>query len=84
MPKESIGGFSWALDQLQDGQRLYRTVWKDWQYVAIERPNENSKMTCSFFYTSPEPGLLIPWTPSQSDLMAWDWEVVVKCRNCGK
>jgi len=84
MSRDSIGGFGWALDTLEQGEKVYRRFWPNWRYIKIQRADENSKMTCSFIYTNPEQGLLIPWTPSQSDIFAQDWEVVVKCRNCGK
>jgi len=84
MSKESIGGFSWALYEMDEGHKLYRRFWKNWQYVKLHNSMDSEEVNCSYYYFSPEPGLTIPWTPSQEDLRAQDWEIVLKCRNCGK
>ena len=82
--KEMVGDYSWALYELKEGHKMYRRAWGNWKFVKIQRPEGNGPMTLSYIYTNPAPGLLIPWTATQGDMMAEDWEVVLKCRNCGQ
>ncbi len=77
MPEDKTGSFSWALEALKDGKKMYRAVWENWQYAQIQKPGQNCKMTLSYLFWSPQPGLLIPWTPSQSDILCDDWEIVI-------
>ena len=81
----SIGSFSWALMALKDGERVYRSGWngKD-MWIKIERPEGGDAMTSPYIYMKTADDKFVPWLASQSDLMDEDWEVVVKCRNCGK
>ena len=81
---ERIGDFSWALDELKEGHKMYRRAWGNWKFIKIERPDGNGPMTLSYIYTNPAQGLLIPWTATQVDMMAEDWEIDLRCRNCVK
>jgi len=80
--KVTVGGFDWALGELQEGKQLVRRQWgndgRQDKYIQIQRPDENSKMTCSYIYTNPAEGLLIPWSAGQDDIMGEDWEINAK------
>ena len=65
----------WAVEQLQDGDRVRRAGWNGkGMWVALQTPDENSKMTLPYVYMMTAQGQLVPWLCSQSDLLATDWE----------
>ena len=69
--------FSDALGRLRHGMRMTRAGWNaPGQWVAIQFPDENSKMGRPYCYISPVGGQLVPWVPSQTDLLADDWQEV--------
>lgn len=69
--------FSTALEMLKDGYRVTRAGWNgSGMWVALQKPDENSKMRRPYLYMSPVGGDLVPWVASQSDLLADDWTVV--------
>lgn len=71
--------FGWALRQLREDRRVYRTGWAteglrllmlqaesgDW-YIYIEYPVGHARSPC---------GSRVPWQPTERDVMAVDWEV---------
>jgi len=66
--------FSWALAELKKGARLARSGWNGkGQWVQIQVSDVNSRMTLPYFYLHTAQGDLVPWLPSQTDLMAIDW-----------
>ena len=70
--------FSQALESLKAGYFLTRTGWNGkGQYIALQTPDENSKMKKPYIYISPVDGDLVPWLASQGDLMAEDWTTVI-------
>lgn len=73
---DGVNTFSWALTLLNTGHRLRRRGWNGkGQWVALQRPDENSKMNAPYLYLNNTFGVLVPWVPSQGDLFAHDWEV---------
>lgn len=46
------------------------------QWVAMQRPDEHSKMTVPYLYIHTVSGDLVPWVPSQTDQLANDWQIV--------
>ncbi len=68
------GSFEWALIELREGHQCWRHIWEKWQYIKIQKPDHNSKMTLAYFYITPQEGLFTPWNPNQIDMMAQDWE----------
>jgi hypothetical protein len=73
MVKGSIG---WAVEWLQQGKRLRRSGWNGkGRWLALQVPDANSKMGLPYVYASTVTGQLVPWTCSQSDLLATDWEL---------
>jgi len=69
--------FSEALMLLREGKKITRRGWNGkGQYIALQEPNENSKMTLPYVYISTVDGKLVPWLASQTDILAEDWDVV--------
>jgi hypothetical protein len=70
-------GMGWAIQQMREGNKVTRTGWngKD-MYLALQVPDEHSKMTLPYVYIKTVQGDLVPWLCSQTDLLATDWEVV--------
>lgn len=68
--------FGHALTELRHGHRVTRQGWngKD-MWVALQVPDEHSKMRRSYLYMRPVDGDLVPWVASQSDLLAGDWRL---------
>jgi len=66
--------FGQALAVLKDGGKVAREGWngKD-QWVMVQFPDGNSKMTEPYFYLKNAQGGIIPWLPSQGDTFAEDW-----------
>lgn len=68
--------FSNALDNLKYGYRVWRSGWNGkGQWLALQRPDEHSKMTLPYIYIHTVQGDLVPWLASQTDLLAEDWVV---------
>lgn len=71
---EQIG---WAVKQLHIGSRVRRAGWNGkGMWLALQVPDENSKMTLPYIYMSTVDGNLVPWLASQTDILSVDWEVV--------
>jgi hypothetical protein len=69
--------FSQALAAVKAGGRIARSGWNaGGQWVALQVPDEHSKMGRPYLYISPVGGGLVPWLASQTDLLADDWELV--------
>jgi hypothetical protein len=69
--------FAWALRRLKSGARLTRAGWNGrGMWIALQRPDAQSKMTLPYLYMRTVDGALVPWLASQSDLLAEDWQEV--------
>lgn len=78
--------FSQALDALKAGKNLTRTGWNpSSMWIGLKKPHDKSEMTNQYiFLWTPEQqfrddnwlGSKIPWTPTQRDLFAEDWEIM--------
>lgn len=42
-------------------------------WIAMQRPDLNSKMSLPYFYMQTVQGDLVPWLASQTDIIAEDW-----------
>jgi Protein of unknown function (DUF2829) len=74
MEKRGIG---WAIKQMDNGSRVARSAWDGkGMWLALQRPDEHSKMTLPYIYMSTAQGDLVPWLASQTDILALDWDVV--------
>ena len=66
--------FEFALSMLREGNRVSRSGWNGkGQFLELQRPDENSKMTLPYIYIHTVVGDLVPWIASQSDLLGEDW-----------
>lgn len=66
--------FGQALEAVKSGKKISRSGWNGkGQYVMIQLPDENSKMTLPYLYISTVWGDLVPWLSSQTDILADDW-----------
>lgn len=81
-----IFDFGTALTALQEGKHVKRLGWNGTgQFVAMQNPDEHSKMTRPYLYldttnlqtrnVNASKGR-VPWFPSQTDALAKDWEIV--------
>jgi len=69
--------FEQALAWVKDGKRIARLGWNGTgMWVALQVPDEHSKMTLPYLYLSTVGGKLVPWLASQTDLLASDWIIV--------
>jgi uncharacterized protein DUF2829 len=74
-------GFGWAIKQMDNGSRVSRAGWNGkGMWIAIQRPDENSKMTLPYIYMKTVEGNLVPWLASQTDILARDWDVVSEAK----
>ena len=70
-------GFDVALVKLKEQLKVAREGWNGkGMYVALQTPDENSKMKRPYIYMLPVDGQFVPWIASQTDLLAKDWFVV--------
>jgi hypothetical protein len=70
--------FAFALHALKLGHLVARAGWNGRsQYLALQIPDEHSKMTLPYIYITTVQGDRVPWLASQTDLLSDDWEVVL-------
>jgi len=63
-----------AVGVLQMGGRVRRTGWNGKNmWLDFQSPDDSSRMTLPYVYMCTAQGYLIPWTCSQTDLLAKDW-----------
>lgn len=66
--------FGEALDLLKQGQCVARKGWNGKSmYLALQTPDEHSKMQQPYIFICPVGGELVPWVASQPDLLEEDW-----------
>jgi hypothetical protein len=64
-----------AVTALRAGKRVCRPSWNGKEmWLALQVPDGHSKMTTPYVYLRAAHELFIPWTCSQADLLATDWE----------
>jgi hypothetical protein len=69
--------FSGALDVIKRGGRVTREGWNGKnQWIELQKPDENSKMSLPYIYIKTVGGDLAPWVASQTDILAEDWEEI--------
>ena len=72
--------FGEAFKEMCDGKRALRPGWNGkGMWVATQWPPEGAKIQHPYLYLSTTSGKfskLVPWTPSQLDLFATDWEIL--------
>lgn len=68
------GDFSEALGWLRCGYKVSRSGWNGkGMWIAIQKPDMQSKMTLPYIYMKTADNQLVPWLASQTDILATDW-----------
>jgi len=71
-----MSDIGWAIKQLWNKDKVCRSGWNGKNmYLELQVPDENSKMTEPYVYINFANANRIPWTCSQSDLLATDWMI---------
>lgn len=72
-----MNSIGWAVETMRKGNKVSRRGWngKD-MYLALQVPDENSKMSLPYVYIKTVDNKLVPWLCSQTDLLAMDWFLV--------
>lgn len=72
-----------AIFAMRRGDKVYRKAWRPGgSFLSLQVPDAHSKMTLPYIYISYPLGksgdsfIKVPWTVSQIDLLATDWEVL--------
>lgn len=66
--------FGEAIRRMRHGIRQSRVGWNGkGMWLALQVPDEHSKMRRPYIYMSDAQGLLVPWLASQTDMLAEDW-----------
>ena len=66
-----------AVTAMRSGKTVQRAGWNGkGMHVALQVPDQHSKMTEPYIYMKTAQDGLIPWLCSQADLLADDWSVV--------
>lgn len=69
--------FQNALTGLKAGHKVARAEWNGkGMWLALQVPDENSKMSLPYVYMKTVDDKLVPWLCSQTDMLAEDWELV--------
>lgn len=64
-----------AIELMRDGKRVAREGWNGKrQFLELQVPDENSKMTLPYIFITTVQGDRVPWLASQTDLLADDWQ----------
>lgn len=67
-------GFSAALHRLRKGKKVARTGWNGkGMWIELQKPSKTSKMTLPYIYMKTADNNLVPWSASQTDILARDW-----------
>jgi len=70
-------GIGDAVEHLYNGGRVARVGWNGkGQYLQLQVPDMNSKMTLPYIFISTVTDDLVPWLASQTDILSSDWEEV--------
>ena len=69
-------GIGKAIKILWNGGAVTRKGWngKD-MWIALQTPDENSKMSLPYIYMKTVQDDLVPWLASQTDILAVDWVI---------
>ena len=69
--------FGQAIEALKAGQKVSRHGWNGkGMWLALQKPDANSKMGHPYVYMSDVSGKLFPWNPNNLDVLAEDWGTV--------
>lgn len=66
-----------AVAAMREDGRVSRAGWNGkGMHLALQVPDDHSKMTLPYVYMFTADGKLVPWLCSQTDLLASDWDLV--------
>ena len=69
--------FGQALELLKDHGSVTRKGWNGPnQWLELQTPDVDSKMSLPYIYIHTVQGDLVPWLASQTDLLADDWVTI--------
>jgi hypothetical protein len=69
--------FGQAIQLMKEERQVFRANWNGKNmWIALQRPNEKSKMTLPYIYMKTVQSDLVPWLASQADILAEDWQVI--------
>ncbi len=69
--------FGDVIEALKSGHRVSREGWNGkGMWLALQVPDEHSKMRLPYIYMSTAHGELVPWMASQSDMLSSDWSIL--------
>ena len=69
--------FGGAIRAVKAGRKMTRDGWNGKsQWIALQVPDEHSKMRLPYIFICTVTGALVPWLASQTDMLAEDWRVV--------
>ncbi len=64
-----------AIKALKSGKRVYRLGWNGkFMWLKMNTPNQNSMVVPHVLIKTTD-DMLVPWTCSQTDLLAEDWVI---------
>lgn len=68
--------FGEAIEALKRGERVTRAGWNGkGMWLALQRPDEWSKMRRPYIYIKTVQDELVPWVASHGDILGDDWMV---------
>lgn len=71
--------FGFVLRFLKEGRRMSRAGWNGLgQFIELQVPDENSKMTVPYIFITTVQGDRVPWLASQTDMLAMDWYPILE------
>ena len=71
-----MNGIGWAVKAMHNGDKVRRPGWNGkGMWIALQVPDEHSKMSLPYVYMKTADDKLVPWLCSQTDLLARDWEL---------
>lgn len=69
-------GIGWAVKQMHNGAAVTRRGWNGkGMFLRLQYPDVHSKMTQPYVYMVTADQQRVPWLCSQSDLLAFDWQI---------
>ena len=69
--------FGWALTKLRGGHSIRREGWNGkGMKIGLQVPDAHSMNTLPYIFMVTADGSRVPWTASQTDILAADWVIV--------
>lgn len=69
--------FGQAIAAMRIDLKVQREGWNGkGMWLALQKPDEHSKMTAPYIYMKTADNKLVPWLASQTDMLAEDWQIV--------